>query len=51
MNNSEINRKESKAERTDRIAREIIQAERSRCNKKSAWLRDMRLKAQRIATV
>ena len=38
----------SKAEQTDRIAREIINAERSHRDRKTTRLRDMRIKAQQI---
>lgn len=49
MNNPELEKKESKAERTDRIAQAIISEERIRRDKKTAWLREKRLKAQRVA--
>lgn len=49
MSNPVLEKKESRAERTDRIASEIIDAERSKRDKKTAWLREMRLKAERVS--
>ena len=45
----QVEKRESKNERTDRIARGIIQKERSQRDKKTARLRDMRLKMERVA--
>jgi len=42
-------RKESRLERTDRIARELIQAERAAEARKTARLREMRLKMEERA--
>lgn len=49
MSNPITEKKESKYERADRIARDIIQQERSYNRKKTARLRDLRLKAERMA--
>ena len=43
------NKKENKAEVTDRIARSIINTERNHLRKKSDRLRQMRLEAERMA--
>jgi len=51
MENVNFEKRESRQERTDRIANEIIQQERSMIDRKTARLRDMRLKMHRIATV
>lgn len=48
MFNQELEKKESKAERTDRIAREMIMAERSSNVNKTERLREMRLKMERV---
>ena len=42
-------RKESRLERTDRIAREMIKAERRAEERKTARLREMRLKMEEMA--
>ena len=49
MSNPEPEKQESKADRTDRIAREIISADRSSRDRKTERLREMRLKAERMA--
>ena len=49
MSKPELEKQESKAERTDRIAREIISSDRSSRDRKTARLREMRLKAERVA--
>ncbi|MFC5385867.1 hypothetical protein ACFPLB_07800 [Aquamicrobium segne] len=41
-------KKESRAERTDRIARELINAKRSEIDKKTARLRNIRLQMEQI---
>lgn len=43
-------RKESRAEATDRIARSIISQEQNRIRSKSDRLREMRLKAEQMAS-
>lgn len=48
--NQNTEKRESRQERTNRIANEILQEERSERNTKTARLRDMRLKMQRLAT-
>lgn len=50
MNKPDLEKRESRQERTDRIANEIIREERSMVDRKTARLRDMRLKIHRIAT-
>lgn len=50
MNKPDLEKRESRQERTDRIANEIIREERSMVDRKTARLRDMRLKMHRIAT-
>lgn len=50
MENVNFGKRESRQERTDRIANEIIRQERSMIDRKTARLRDMRLKMHRIAT-
>ena len=50
MSNPAVEKKESRAERTDRIASAILDSERSQRDKKTAWLREMRLKAQHAAS-
>lgn len=49
MGKQTTERKESRAEATDRIARSIISAERNRVRDKSERLREMRLKAEQHA--
>ena len=49
MLNQRLEKKESKAERTDRIAREMIRAERLSTVSKTERLREMRLKIERMA--
>lgn len=49
MSDSVTQKKESRAERTERIASALINEERSRREKKTAWLREMRMKAERSA--
>ena len=50
MLNPKLEKRESKAERTDRIALGIIRAERASRDRKTARIRDMRLKIERLAT-
>ncbi|MGB3501004.1 MAG: hypothetical protein WBA44_05215 [Mesorhizobium sp.] len=49
MFSKNVETKESRAEKTDRIAREIIAAERVQVHKKMQRLRDKRLKIERMA--
>ncbi|MGB6118922.1 MAG: hypothetical protein WBF87_11940 [Mesorhizobium sp.] len=49
MLSNNVESKESKAEKTDRVAREIIAAERIQVLKKVQRLRDKRLKVERIS--
>ena len=44
-----IEKPENRHERADRVAREYITAERSQREKKTARLREMRLKMERMA--
>ncbi len=49
MSSKRPEQKESRLERTDRIARELIQAERAAEARKTARLREMRLKVEERA--
>ncbi len=49
MSRTRLEKPESKLERADRIAREIITAERAARESKTSRLRDMRMKMERMA--
>lgn len=49
MSSPKQEKRESRAERTDRIARGILSEEHARRDKKTARLREMRLKTERMA--
>jgi hypothetical protein len=49
MMKARLGKLENRYERVDRIAREYIAAERSRRDEKTARLREMRLKIERMA--
>lgn len=46
----QVERPESRHERVDRIARELLHAERTARDKKTARLREMRLKTERMTS-